>query len=88
MTTDEGKNSGKEKHSLLVGVQTGTVPIEITEKVPLKSVNKSSIKSSYTTLHQKDCAYYYGGISLLRSTDALFIIARYWKQLKCSSNSR
>ena len=74
--------------SLLVGVQTCKVTMEINMVVPWKVGNLSTLRPSYTTLRNmpKGCSILQQYCRMLAHVIvALFILSRNWKQPKCPS---
>jgi hypothetical protein len=72
---------------LLVGLQTGTTTLEINLEVPQKIVNRSTWRPSNTTLGNipKWCVTIPQGTCSTLLIEALFVIVRSWKQLRCST---
>jgi hypothetical protein len=66
-----------------VGLQTGITTLEINQEVPLQIGNRSTKKSSYTTLGNmpKRCPTMPQGSTMFKGI--LFVIARSWKQPRC-----
>jgi hypothetical protein len=75
------------KSSLLVEVQTCTITLEINLVISQKTENSSTLRPSNTTLeHTKRCCSNIPQRHMLPMfIAALFIIARNWKQPRCSS---
>jgi hypothetical protein len=82
---------GKRNTSILpVGVQTCTATMEISVLVALDAANRFPSRSSYTTLGicPKDFTSCHKHTYSAMFIAALFIIARNWKQSRCSSMNK
>ena len=73
--------------ALLVGVQTGIVTVEISMVISLKIRKQPSSKHSNTTFsyNTKDAQLCHKDMRSTMFIAALLVIARTWKQPKCSS---
>jgi hypothetical protein len=72
---------------LLVGLQTGITTLEIFLEVPQKIVNRSTWRPSYITLeiYPKDAPPCHRDMCYTMFKEALFVIARCWKQSRCTT---
>jgi hypothetical protein len=75
----------EETPPLLVGLQTGITTLEINLEVPQKIENRSAWRLSNTTLGNipKRCPAMPHGTCSTMFIEALFVIARSWKQPRC-----
>lgn len=72
---------------LLMGMQTGITPMTISVVVPQNAENRSTSRSSCTlSIYTQRTSPYYRNTCSSMSIAALFIIARNWKQPRCSSH--
>jgi hypothetical protein len=93
VTAPAGKDVGQGEHSfMLVEVQTYTATVESNTDVPHKTGNQSSSRL-YIYIYKmfplgtylKDTLFYHTETYSTMFIVALFIIARNWKELRCSS---
>lgn len=76
-----------ERHDPLVGVQAGVAAMDISVAVPQKTRKRATVGSTISLL----AVYSKDSISCCRETcvsiltDALFTVARTWKQSRCPS---
>jgi hypothetical protein len=70
---------------LLVGLQTGTTTLEINLDVPQKIENRSTEDPAIPLLrlYPKDALPCHRSTCATMFTEALFVIARRWKQRRC-----
>lgn len=77
--------SKERAHPLLVGVQTCRVIMEISMTVPQEDGNQSTVRSRYTALGHIPKGYFKHPHYSTMFVAALFMIARNWKQPRCTS---